>query len=658
VQEIALFLQDCGASPAFAERLFRHYGAGAIGVVREDPYALIEAVRGVGFRTADLIARSLGMENDAPARMAAGLVYTLSRAADDGHTYLPLPQLYGRAQKILEVSLDRLLPILPSLVARESIITEEDRTDGPLRVFLPAFYWAEVGLASGLARLQRAPGRKPLPAARVLQWLDRNRTAGEVELSPQQNEALTLAMTKRVCVITGGPGTGKSTIMRALVRAFETAGRMVLLASPTGRAARRLSEVTGRPATTLHKLLEFDPQRLAFRRDQQDPIRADLLIVDEASMLDVVLANCLVKAVPPGAHLVLIGDTDQLPSVGPGNVLRDLLASETVPVYRLTHVFRQALGSLAVRNAHRVNRGEMPELVHPSRRAGQDCVFLEAANPADAIRLVCQLLRISLPRQGFGPDAVQALAPMNKGSLGILALNEAIQRALNPAGPEKLEVTRAGIVFRVGDRVIQLVNDYDRDVFNGDVGQITQIDLNSSSLTVAFPTVMMENSRSAGEPAASPAFSSPVEEGRLAAETRAPYISIEQGSVPSSSPAPLPHGPTPRTEFPSEPAGITTTRLRSVHYLFTDLDELQLAYAMTVHKAQGSEFPVVILLLHEVHGPMLQRNLFYTGLTRGRKLTILVGMRSAVGQAVARQTQQGRLTGLTDRLRGKDPVER
>jgi len=641
VQDIAIFLQECGSNPVFAERLYRQFGDRAIEEITADPYALVVSIRGIGFRTADQIARSLGAEKDAPARLAAGLVYALREASEDGHVYLPRPQVEARAARILEVSKALLQPLLPGLFEVEKLIAESDSAGGSDRVHLPPFYYAEVGFARRIGALLTAPGRKQLPADRVLEWLDRRRGPAEVALSSEQKDALALVMNERVCVITGGPGAGKSTITRALVRAFETAGRTVALASPTGRAARRLTELTGRPATTLHKLLEYDNERRAFRRDQQSPIVADLVIVDEASMLDILLANSLAKAVAPGAHLALIGDVDQLPSVGPGSVLRDLIISGIVPIARLTHVFRQALGSLTIRNAHKVNSGEIPELIHPSRREGSDCVFLEAGTPDSAVELVCNLLRVSLPRLGFVPDQVQVIAPMNKGPLGVLALNEAVQAVLNPAEGRRPEVSRSGATFRLGDRVIQLVNDYDRDVFNGDVGQVVGIDVDAGALQVAYATLPVVNSPVTYAPdPPRPRFG-----GR--AGRRPPPARFQTADLPMAAEAGVSYD---TGAAPGASPAFNPVATRLVEYRFADLDELQLAYAMTVHKAQGSEFPAIILLIHDAHAPMLQRNLLYTALTRGKRLTVLLGSRRAIAQAVSRHSEGARLTSLADRL--------
>jgi exodeoxyribonuclease V alpha subunit len=484
IKEVMLFLQSHSVSTHFAVKIYKQYGNDAISVVEKTPYRLASEVYGIGFKTADQIARNLGLPVDAEERLRAGLQYVLLDATDDGHCYLPSSELVKRAsgalgvedQEKLESSLDRMLD--------EGLLKIEE--DGEEKaIYLPPLWQAERGVARRLKTLLERPMRAD--AKRIETWLDRFTEKRGVELSDEQRQAIHRSAEERVMILTGGPGTGKTTALRAMVALFHAMGKTVLLASPTGRAAQRLSEVTGREAKTIHRLLEFDPSRMAFKRNEEWPLEAEVVIIDESSMIDVVLANSLVKAIDPHSQLVLVGDVDQLPSVGPGTVLKDLIDSNVVPVVRLTQVFRQAAESMIIQNAHRINRGEFPRLIIPGEQKS-DCYFMEVDEPDEIVELIIKSVAKSLPsRFGYKPMRdIQVLSPMNRGRVGAHHLNEVLQNALNPAGAGKIELARGNRVLRVGDKVIQRVNNYKLEVFNGDLGTIEAIDLEDQMVAVRF----------------------------------------------------------------------------------------------------------------------------------------------------------------------------
>ncbi len=560
IKDVMVFLQSHGVTTGLAVRIFRAYGQDAIALVRANPYRLERDVPGVGFRTADRIARQLGMAVDAPERIKAGVRYLLAKAADEGHVFLPEAEVMIRARDILEVGEDLVLPALAELRAEGVLIAEQDRH------YLPALFHAEVGVASSLARLQRSPaaaGRTPKGGVAD--------DAGP-PLAARQQQAVEWAAAHKVLVLTGGPGTGKTTVTRRILAAFTAAAMTVALCSPTGRAAKRLAETTGHEASTIHRLLEFDPSSRQFQRDENAPLQLDALIVDEASMVDVGLMHALLRALPSTARLVLVGDVDQLPSVGPGAVLRDIIASEAVPVVRLVEIFRQGPASRIVANAHRVNRGELPEL---DNRSAADFFFVAEARPEQVAALVEDLCARRLPAHGgYEPFRdIQVLSPMYRGETGAASLNQRLQSRLNPNG----QAIAGGSGLRVGDRVLQVRNNYDKGVFNGDLGRIVAYDAEGESVRVAFDTV--------------------------------------------------------------------------VEYDAADLDELTLAYAISIHRSQGSEFPVVVLPLTTQHYVMLQRNLLYTAMTRARRLIVVVGTRRALELAVANNEVSARYTGLVARLK-------
>ena len=580
VREVMVFLQAHGASPALAIRIFKRYGANAVSVVSREPYRLALDVWGVGFKTADRIAAGLGIAKDSPERMKAGVLQAVHDATDAGHVYAVEADLVARAAQLLEIDLDggdaqanareALARAIDALVAGGYVVTEA--AQGVRIVFAGEMYTAEVRVARRLAQLASAPARPLAGAARAIAEFE---ASADVVLAPEQRAAVERAAESQVLVITGGPGVGKTTIVRAILAVLDRGGVDVRLAAPTGRAAKRMSESAGREATTLHRLLEFDPKRSVFKRDHDHPIEAGALIVDEASMVDLAMADALTQAVAPGMRLVLVGDVDQLPSVGPGAVLRDVIASGKIPCVRLTQIFRQAQRSLIVTNAHRINSGEEP-LAPPAGSPDADFFVVDRRDPEQARATIVQLVRERIPRR-FGLDPirdVQVLTPMHRGPAGSVALNEALQATLNPTGPS---LTRGSRTFRVGDKVMQLRNDYDRNVFNGDVGIVLRIELEEEELVVGFDE-------------------------------------------------------------------------REVMYASSDLDELTLAYACSVHKSQGSEYPAVVVTLLTTHFVMLSRNLLYTAVTRGKRLVVLVADPRALRMALSDDRKDERRSRLASRI--------
>lgn len=572
IKEVMVFLQGVGVSTSLAVRIYKQYHDKAIEVVREEPYRLANDVWGIGFRTADLIAKAVGIPHDSPQRVKAGLQFTLSEATNDGNCYLPENELIGDAIKILQVDAGLVIECLAELVAEEGVVREV-MPDGEPGIYLVAFHRAEISLASQLLRLLRTDEER-MPAFQQVDW---ERAFGWLgaSLEDKQRDAVRLALSRKVAVLTGGPGCGKSFTVRSIVKLAVAKGAKVVLAAPTGRAAKRLTELTGHEARTVHRLLELKPGGdAAYDRDR--PLDADLVVVDEASMLDLLLANKLVKAVAPGAHLLLVGDVDQLPSVGAGEVLRDVLSAESpIPNVRLTHIFRQAQQSGVVTNAHRINNGDYPVV------QGMPDFFLFPVEEAEeAAALVVDVVANRIPRKfGLKPRTdVQVLAPMHRGPAGAGGLNALLQEALTPSKPDLPERRFGGRVFRVGDKVTQMRNNYDKNVFNGTLGIVTAIDVVEQKLTV-------------------------------------------------------------RTDEDED-----------VDYEFGELDELTHAYAMTIHRSQGSEYPCVVIPITTSAWMMLQRNLLYTAVTRAKKLVVLVGSRKAIGQAVRTVGAGRRHTALDHRL--------
>jgi len=486
IKNIMLFLQGHGVSPAYAVKIYRAYGAKSIEVVEKNPYQLASDIWGIGFKSADKIARAIGIAEDDPRRIEAGVVYVLNEAVESGgNAYLTEKELTVKATEILGVG--DVNAALLTLSGPGRLVSETATFLGQTEVaiYTPSLHKTEIGLADRIKKLLATPLKQPANPQKFDEWLVALLDKHGFPLSEEQRDSVKTALLSRFSVLTGGPGTGKTTTTNAIVAAFEALKKDVLLASPTGRAAKRMTEVTGREARTVHRLLEFDPEKRGFKRDGETPLECDVLVVDESSMLDMVLTYSLLKAVPEGAQVVFVGDVDQLPSVGPGNVLRDLIESGSVPVARLTQVFRQAAESLIITNAHAINAGRMPLLPPPSE--GRDCAYLKVEEAEEVADKVVAVVARSLPKRGYAPGDIQVLTPMQRGSAGAAYLNTRLQEALNPAAPGKDEVQRGARLLRVGDRVMQIVNNYDKAVYNGDIGAVSSVSHEDETLVVTFP---------------------------------------------------------------------------------------------------------------------------------------------------------------------------
>ncbi len=575
VRKITLFLSEFEISSSKALRIYRTYGGHAIAKIKENPYQLANDIRGIGFKTADGLAGKLGIPPDSPFRIEAGVQYTLQQLASEGHCAYPAEEVHQKAAELLGVAQEATSEAVVRAIEHRSLIGET--VEGREMLYLTSLHRSEVGLADSIASLLRAKGL-PLPEIdieKAILWVQESLG---MELASQQQEAIRKAVTSRMLVITGGPGVGKTTLVKSLLEIFRAKRRHCILAAPTGRAAKRLSETSGQEAKTIHRLLEFDPIQGEFKRNARNPLEGDLFVIDESSMLDVVLAQQLMRAIPVNAAVVWVGDVDQLPSVGPGSVLQDLIQSGVVPVVRLTEVFRQAQTSRIVSVAYEINQGQVPDWTPPENEMS-DFYFIEADDPEKIRRLLVKVIKHRIPSR-FALDPmrdIQVLAPMNRSELGARNLNVVLQDVLN-AEPGGAEVERYGWRFRVGDRVIQNENNYDREVYNGDLGIIDKINRIEQTMTVKM-------------------------ESRL------------------------------------------------VEYDFGDLDELSLAYVMSIHKSQGSEFPCVVIPLHTQHFMMLQRNLLYTGVTRGKQLVVILGSKKALEISVRRADSGRRWTALARRLR-------
>jgi exodeoxyribonuclease V alpha subunit len=571
VREIMIFLHSHGVGTSRAVRIYKTYGNDAVQVMSENPYRLAKDIRGIGFKTADAIAIKLGIDKTAMIRVRAGISYALTEALNDGHCGLPVKELHALAEKLLEVPVPLIETAIGLELGEQSIV--RDSVEATECIFLSGLYQAEKGISERILRLAAGkPSWPQIDAGKAIAWLA---AKSDFALAESQKQAVKLALTSKVLIITGGPGVGKTTIVNSILRILRAKNVEMVLCAPTGRAAKRMSEATGQEAKTIHRLLEADPKAGGFRRDQDNPLDTDLLVIDEASMIDVPLMHALLKAVPAQAALLIVGDIDQLPSVGPGQVLADLIGSGVIPVVPLTEVFRQAAQSRIVTMAHRINKGELPDFAKPE--GDSDYYFIEANEPEKAIAVILELVRERIPKR-FGLDpicGVQVLCPMNRGRIGARSLNIELQKALNPPGADKIE--KFGSTFAPKDKVMQIENDYDKEVYNGDTGFVTKIDADEGQVFVSFDG-------------------------------------------------------------------------REVIYESGELDNLVLAYATTIHKAQGSEYPAVILPVMTQHYAMLQRNLLYTGLTRGKRLVVIAGQKKAVAIAVRNVSGRKRWSKLREWL--------
>lgn len=564
IKNIMLFLQSHGVSTTHATKIFKTYGSDSISVVQENPYRLADDVWGIGFKTADMIAEKLGIEKGRFIRLRSGLFYTLNKLAEEGHCYGERDQLIEKAVELLEVETPELEITLDEMLRTKDVIKEEEA------IYLPPFFFSETGCAKRLIKLLISERKVRMDVQSVLSQV---RQQSDITYDEIQLEAIRTAVSSKVMVLTGGPGTGKTTVTMGIISAYQKAGCRIILAAPTGRAAKRMSETTGMEAKTIHRLLEYKPPE-GYQKNEESPLDGDVLILDECSMIDVMLMYNLLKAVPEHMTLIMVGDTDQLPSVGAGNVLKDIIASERIPVVRLTRIFRQAQGSKIIMNAHRINKGESIDM-----RGGKESDFFFSGKETNE-EVVDTLVRFcteNLPRY-YHVDAfqdIQVLTPMQRGICGAANLNQVLQEAMNPS---KIFLRRGGTQYRLHDKVMQIRNNYDKEVFNGDIGTICKVDMEERELTVDY-------------------------EGR------------------------------------------------EVLYDISELEELVLAYATTIHKAQGSEYPIVVMPFTMSHFVMLQRNLLYTGVTRAKKILVLIGEKKAVSYAIKNETTAARNTKLAKRLR-------
>jgi exodeoxyribonuclease V alpha subunit len=574
IREIMIFLHSHGVSTGRAVRIFKTYGNLAIQTVQENPYTLAKEIHGIGFATADQIAQSVGIPKDSQNRARAGIDHVLLGATSEGHCALPLDKLKAAALKLLEVPVETIEQALSKMLSNGFLLLEE--IDGEPLVFLPHLRKAEEGIATKIKRLAGAGVTYPkIDFEKAVTWVEKQ--TGKT-LAPSQREALKAVLTSRVSIITGGPGVGKTTLVNSILLILRAKKVKCLLCAPTGRAAKRLTETTGLEAKTIHRLLEVDPATGRFQRNEDKPLECDLLIVDETSMVDVLLMYALLRALPKTSALIMVGDVDQLPSVGAGNALRDLIDSGVVPVVRLTEVFRQAATSKIITSAHLIRQGKMPEL--RTAEAGSDFHFVERETPEEIAATLVRLVQDRIPK-GYRLDSIrdiQVLCPMNRGSIGVRELNTVLQGVLNPVRLGEPAAERFGWRFQVRDKVIQTENDYKKEVFNGDIGTIEKIDPVEQEVSVRFDD-------------------------------------------------------------------------RLVVYDYGELDEVSLAYAVTIHKSQGSEFPAVVIPVAMQHYMLLQRNLIYTGITRAKRLLVVVGQRKALGLAIRNDQSRRRYSGLLSSLK-------
>lgn len=567
IKNIMIFLQGQGVSTSHATKIFKTYGNDSIKTVQENPYRLADDIWGIGFKTADTIASKLGFGHERYERLRSGLMYTLNKLADEGHCYATREMLIKTGSELLEVNDSLLQEALERMIREETVKTEALEDEQGVAIYLPPFYFSETGAARRFQMIALA--------TRKIQV--KNGLAGnDFPYDPAQILAIETAAQSKILILTGGPGTGKTTTTLGIINAYKTARANILLAAPTGRAAKRLAETTGMEAKTIHRLLEYKPPD-GYQRNEGNPLEGDVLIVDECSMIDIMLMYNLLKAVPDTMTLIMVGDVDQLPSVGAGNVLRDVIESGAFPVIRLTKIFRQAQSSRIIMNAHRINKGQMPDL---SNGKNTDFFFIEQEDPEAAAGEIVELVKSRLPKHyRISSSAIQVLAPMQRGVVGATNLNQMLQEALNPGGDG---LKRGGFLFKAHDKVMQIRNNYEKEVFNGDIGEITDVNLEDRELTVNFDK-------------------------------------------------------------------------RSVIYDSSELDELVLAYATTIHKSQGSEYPIVVLPILMTHYVMLQRNLVYTGVTRAKKLLVIVGTKKALSIAVRTTVINKRNTMLAKRIKDSLP---
>lgn len=581
IREVMIFLQSHGVSSGYATKIFKQYGNEAIKVVTENPYRLATDIFGIGFITADKIAEKLGFGKDSELRAQAGILYVLLELSDEGHVYYPYEPLIEKCKEILQTDREIIVKGIGTIALEKMIVIEDLNEDfdnfseNNKAVYLAKFHLSETSIAKRLKVLINKPKSiREIDADKAVKWVQEKL---EITLADKQIEAVKSACRSKVMVLTGQPGTGKTTIINSILKIFKALGVNTLLAAPTGRAAKRMSEATGYEAKTIYRLLEYSPKKAGFQKDDDHPLNCDLLIVDEFSMVDCVLMHHLLKAILPNATFIMVGNVNQLPSVGAGNVLNDVISSGAVPVVELNEIFRRAQQRSIIVNAHKINAGIVPSF-EPAEGELDDFYFIQREEPEEVLQVILELLKERIPnRFGFNPiDDIQVLTPMHKGTVGAGNLNAELQNELNPSGDD---VTRWGRNFRVADKVMQIKNNYDKEVFNGDIGRVAKIDQEAQELTISFDG-------------------------------------------------------------------------REVDYDFADLDEVVLAYAVSVHKAQGSQYPMVVIPVHTQHYVLLQRNLIYTGITRGRKLVVMVGTRKALTIAVKNNKTQKRYTRLNERLMG------
>nr|HID59157.1 ATP-dependent RecD-like DNA helicase [Desulfobacterales bacterium] len=580
IREVMVFLQGHGVSSGYATKIYKEYGRGSIDVVRNNPYRLASDIFGIGFVTADRIAESIGIEKDAPVRAEAGILFVLSQVAEDGHVYYPYEELIKKCQDILDVEREIVLKGIAKVVDEKRIVIEDLNDDlmefkeKHKAVYLAGYHTAEVGISERLRSLLNASSKiRPIDVEKAVRWVQSR--IGMI-LAEKQVEAVKKAIQNKILVLTGGPGTGKTTIIRSVLEIYKTLNCKIVMGAPTGRAAKRMTEATHHEAMTIHRLLEYSFSKRGFKRDENNPLDANVVIIDEASMIDNLLMYHLLKAVPINAVLILVGDVNQLPPVGAGNVLKDIINSGAVPVVELNQIFRQAMGSLIITNAHRINQGEFPRTKPVYSSQPSDFYFIEREEPEDILATIIELVKERIPeRFGLDPiDEIQVLTPMHRGVIGAGNLNATLQNILNPSSEK---VVRGLRTYRVNDKVMQVTNDYEKEVFNGDIGRITSIDYETQEVVVNFDG-------------------------------------------------------------------------KSVVYDYADLDELVLAYAISIHKSQGSEYPAVVIPIHTQHFILLQRNLIYTGVTRGKDLVVIVGTKKALSIGIKNDKTRRRYTRLRERL--------